>query len=1301
MSGAPTPSATLLPPDPEAAVVGESRSTERLKPYVPLLVVDWLRSTPSATHRELEASLVFVDISGFTALTERLSKKGKVGAELMRDTLDGVFKALLDEAYDWGAGLLKWGGDALLLLFSGPGHEARACRAAWEMQRTIDHVGRLSVSGGTIVLRMSVGIGTGTFHFFMTGSVHRELLIAGPAMSETLEIEGIADAGEIGISHELAAKLDAACVGPAKEKALLLANPPDAARERAPDVGDVRGLDIASCIPVAARAHVLLEKSEPEHRTITAAFIDMMDTDRLLEEIGPEGLARGLNERMCAIQEAALRYEVPFYESDVGKSSVKALLTAGAPSSTGHDEERMLRTLREVMEEPGVVPMRIGVNTGKVFTGDFGPPYRRAYRVFGDAINTAARVMSKAEAGQILSTEIVLNRSRTLFDTVPIAPFAAKGKAEPVRASIVGPIAGVKEQQRGEMPLVGRDGELRAVLEVVEQARSGIGSIVDITGASGLGKSRLVEEVIARCPDLRTLHTRCEEYESSTPYFAMRAVMRDVLGVDAETHTDVVTGRLREKVGEVEPRLLEWLPLLAVMLGIDLPHTDATEALDERFLRDKLAEVAMTFLELCLTGSPVMLVAEDVHFIDEASKDLLLRLSTAGADKRQILLVTHRETDIPLAPDDAQDVSSLALCLLPLTSNAVRNLVELATDDAPLPPHDVDQIIRRSGGNPLFLFELLSAVRETGSVETLPDSVESLIAGEIDRLSPTDRTVLRYAAVLGASFDPEILTAAVSQEVDLDREVWSRLSELVRPEPSGLLRFRNTLIRDAAYEGLPYRRRRFLHERIGDTIEGREGFSIDEEIGTLALHYYEAQRWDKAWDYCRRAGNRAMGIYANVEAARFFERAVAAGRRRRSIASAEVAEVCEALGDVRVRLGEFGRAKEALRAARVRSASSPLDVGRVLVKESRIAERQGSYPQALRTVTRGLLALDGVDGREADTERARLCERYAWVRFRQNRLRDAVTWCERAETYAESAQAHEALARAHVIHDIALFMLGDVSMKYHEQAVAIFEEVGARGSMANALSNLGNAAYEQSDWNRALDLYKRAQATWETTGDRFSAALPMYNIGEILSDQGRYDEAEVLLRDVLRVWRASGAGPEVADVTRQLGRLEARRGHFAEALALLGAARADHERRGEQLEIIATDARIAECLVFSGATDESLALSLDGMARARSIEGGVSALALLMCVRGWALVQSDALGDAEIAFREALQLARQRAFDFEAATALEGLTAIGRRRREPVDEIEAERAEIIEHLGIVATPTVPLAARYSTLLEPA
>ncbi len=140
---------------------------EKLKPYVPRLLIEWMRDTPEAHYRAIDGSLVFVDISGFTALTERLARRGKVGAEIMRDTLDGVFTALLDEAYDWGAGLLKWGGDALLLLFDGPLHAERAARGlAGRCRRPSTGWDGCGSAAAAIVLRMSIGITTGKLEFF-------------------------------------------------------------------------------------------------------------------------------------------------------------------------------------------------------------------------------------------------------------------------------------------------------------------------------------------------------------------------------------------------------------------------------------------------------------------------------------------------------------------------------------------------------------------------------------------------------------------------------------------------------------------------------------------------------------------------------------------------------------------------------------------------------------------------------------------------------------------------------------------------------------------------------------------------------------------------------------------------------------------------------------------------------------------------------------------------------------------------------------------------------------------------------
>jgi class 3 adenylate cyclase len=155
---------------------------------------------PEVRHRGVEGSLAFVDISGFTTLTERLAAKGKVGAEEMSDLLNEAFATLLKVAYGYGASLVKWGGDAVLLLYEGSDHAAQASRASLEMQRTMRRIGRLRTSVGVVTLKMSVGISSGTFDFFLVGDGHRELLVAGPAATQTAVMEQIAEAGEVVVS---------------------------------------------------------------------------------------------------------------------------------------------------------------------------------------------------------------------------------------------------------------------------------------------------------------------------------------------------------------------------------------------------------------------------------------------------------------------------------------------------------------------------------------------------------------------------------------------------------------------------------------------------------------------------------------------------------------------------------------------------------------------------------------------------------------------------------------------------------------------------------------------------------------------------------------------------------------------------------------------------------------------------------------------------------------------------------------------------------------------------------------------
>ena len=1260
---------------------------EVLKPYVPRLLIEWVHDEPERRYLPVDGSLAFVDISGFTALTERLARKGKIGAELMRDTLDGVFRALLDEAYDWGAGLLKWGGDALLLLFDGPGHPERACRAMWELQRTIERVGRLRVSGGTVTLRMSIGVSTGTIDFFTAGSVHRELLVAGPVATETVSIEAIADAGEIAISPRLAALLEPGCVGPPKEQSLLLAAPPEVERARAPDVGAVSGLTVASCIPIAARAHVLLERSEPEHRTITAAFIDMMETDELLARLGPEAFTEALDERIRSIQEAALRHEVPFYETDIGKGSVKALLTAGAPSSTGHDEEQVLRALREVMDRPGVIPMRVGVNTGKVFTGDFGPPYRRSYRVFGDAINTAARVMSRAEAGQILATEIVLERSRTAFETSPIEPFKAKGKAQLVKASIVGPIVGRKDERAAETPLIGRDAEVRSLMDALDDVHRGHGWVIELRGAPGLGKSRVVRELVDRCVDMRVLHSRCEEYEASTPYYVLRAPMRAALGLGPGADARTVERQLRSVVDRVEPKLIPWVPLLGILLGLELPPTAETRALDERFFRDTLADVTHQFLGSTLVGTPTILIVEDAQFADEASSDLLIRLSHLATNLRYALVLTHSTPETTWARFDDERLRCLQLAMLPLTREHAIEIVQRATDERPLSSYDAELIADRSAGNVLFLFELLDMVRKTGTTDALPDSVEAVVAADIDRLSPSDRTVLRYASVLGASFDPDLLQTALHDEVELGNDLWERLRGLVNPDPDGGMRFRNTLVRDAAYEGLPFRRRRQLHGRVAEAIEVAPD-TVEEEAGVLAIHYSEARRHEKAWYYGRLAGDRARAVAAYVEAARFYELALASGRFVGGVRREDRARVWVALGDAKESAGLFDSAFSALVRATRLFAADPVEQARVFRLRARARMRKGAYVAALRETATGLRVVDGLESSSARGTRATLRALRSHLKAFQGHAREAIALAEIAVDEAKGARELEALGRAYSVLDECYRLLGEPENAVHEQlALEIYRETGDTRSSGITEFNLGTQAYAEGRWADAVGWYERAEEDSAAAGDRETVAYAQASLGEVLVGMGQLDAAETALTHARRVLRASGDAPFALFAETQLARISLARRQADDALGALRGLLEQADGIGHAGIALEVAAYFAEAATSAG--DPELALStLERASTAAGEEIRVLA-AQVGRVRGSALIALGRLAEADECLESALADARRQTALYQELLTLRERAALAVARGERPDAEEVSEAERLAHLLNVPEPSYP------------
>ena len=337
------------------------------------------------------------------------------------------------------------------------------------MRRRLRDVGRIEVPGAKVTLRMSQGVHCGEFHFFAAGTSHVEFLPTGPGWSRLVAMEHAAEAGEILLSTEAAAFLPGRCLGKAKGPGVLLQREPTSHTARMPlkPRPALPQEAIARCLSPAIRAHVLSGDVASEHRAVTIAFIRYQGIDALIGRSGPRAAGEALHRLMGVVEAATEEQEVTLLASDVDADGGKLILTAGAPKSTGDDEERMLLALRRIVEADLPMPIRIGVNRGSVFAGDIGPVYRRTYTVMGDAVNLAARLMAKAEPGHIYATASVLDRSNTLFETVELAPFAVKGKAQPVQAWSVGRAKGSRTRQvtLKRLPLIGRDAELATIRE--------------------------------------------------------------------------------------------------------------------------------------------------------------------------------------------------------------------------------------------------------------------------------------------------------------------------------------------------------------------------------------------------------------------------------------------------------------------------------------------------------------------------------------------------------------------------------------------------------------------------------------------------------------------------------------------------------------------------------------------------------------------------------------------------------------------------------------------------------------------
>jgi class 3 adenylate cyclase len=472
-----------------------------LRRHIPEIAIEWAIDAPERLWRAVDGTLCFADVSGFTALAERLAQRGRAGGEELVQTLSRVFGAMVESARERDGMLLKFGGDSLLFLFQGEGHAVRAASTAVEMRRALRKAAEIPTSVGRLQLSMSVGL---------------------------------PDTGEIAVSAATATALPASAVRPREDGTLLLRwrRPHASAGGWRPD-REVEPETLRGLFPRLLGQVVEPGPPDPEHRVACIAFARFTGTDSLLEDEGPDVVAEALDTTLRAVQKALEDEGVTLLAVDIDRDGGKLFLGSGVPRASEDDEGLMLRALRLIADADLPLPLQLGVNRGHVFAAEVGTARRAAYSAMGDTTNTAARICSVAPPGAVYAHPSVLDHSRTLFETQPAGPFTFKGKKAPQVLYAVGRELGTRaEDGGGELPLVARDAELGTLARAVERTSAGEGGVTAIVGAMGLGKTRLLREATSHLDPALMISLRAELYGASSAYRIFRDPIRTLLGVE-------------------------------------------------------------------------------------------------------------------------------------------------------------------------------------------------------------------------------------------------------------------------------------------------------------------------------------------------------------------------------------------------------------------------------------------------------------------------------------------------------------------------------------------------------------------------------------------------------------------------------------------------------------------------------------------------------------------------------------------------------------------------------------------------
>jgi class 3 adenylate cyclase/tetratricopeptide (TPR) repeat protein len=1013
--------------------------------------------------------------------------------------------------------------------------------------------------------------------------------------------------------------------------------------ERAGEVAD-RFASPHSYTPKHLAEKILTSKSamEGERKTVTVMFADVSGFTAMSERLDPEEIHAIMDRAFGAILGAVHHYEGTINQF-LG-DGVMALFGAplahedavhGALSAALAIQERLVPLQEDVRRTYGMeFQMRMGINTGVVVVGAIGRDLRMDYTAVGDTTNLAARLLSLAKPGQIVVSQRTQRIREGFFVFEDLGEFQVKGKTDPVRAyALVREIQGRTRlevsKERGLTALVGRDAEIQRLGQIYQRAAGGDGAIVLLAGEPGVGKSRLLYEFLRRLDGSGAveLETTCASYGQAMAYRPIVEVLRRYLDL-----RDGVTGEeIRNRVAE-QLRFLgfegdEPAILLAYFLGVSAPPEFLSRVSGPLLKERTLRTIRDVFLRMSDAG-PVILIVENMHWVDTASEELLAYLAGGLPGHPILLLLTTRPGYAPpwLAAPQAETITVEGLSEGDLRGMVRTLLVAEVSEQL------FKILAEKSEGNPLYVEEILRQLIETSGIVlekgearlsrsdvTVPGTIHDIIAARIDRVADPLKQTLQGAAVVGRRFGISLVSRILEVAPEL---VAGHLRELhaldfVFPsahEPELMYSFKHALTQDVVYTGVLERRRRKYHASAGLGLEELYAGRIGDVVELIGYHFGRGQVWDKAARYLRQAAVKAQRRSAHREAVTTFEEALEALRRL-----PETPEAREQGIDVRLEL---------------RGSLYPLGE----------FEKMLTYLREAETMA----------GAISDERRLGLACIHAAEYFRQTgRFAEARTLAEKALTMGDKLQDVPLQSYAGQYFALACHALGD-----YRRASELLRTVtrapqpegwtGALGMVASwdahqaiSLAWFARCLAELGEFDEGVDAGRRAVALAEGLEMPYSLTAACLGLGYVCLVKGDLEVAGPVLERACRVAGEANITLLRPQATRLLGSCYLLAGRIEEGVALVRTAAEEVQSKRLLMQEASVLALLAEACLFADRVDEAVEMAQRALSLAGERGQRGDAAALLHVLGETAARDGLSIEKAEHHYLDAIALAAE------------------------------------------------------------